>query len=231
MQKSLSQIRVVFVVMAMGPMGLLASCSDDTSEVVIANERLATGLLTVEDLGEGWAETQRTRFEMREPENPSIDPSLWCPQADRTALRLVDLAGDAGVDVEFEKVSKGSSRYVRLQAWSNTEVGDFMTAVDKALAECDGVAWNDGSGTTYTITALRAPTVGDEVINWEIDIITGTPTGEVASLSRMSVFRIGEAVGVIQEGGMGDAGATTNDDRTALIVMAADKLAGSLTVS
>jgi hypothetical protein len=45
------------------------------------------------------------------------------------------------------------------------------------------------------------------------------------------VFRIGEAVGVIQEGGMGDAGATTDDDRTALIVMAAEKLAGSLTVS
>lgn len=231
MRSSIRGIRGVLAIAAMGSIGFMVSCSDDTSEVVIANERLATGLLTVEDLGEGWTETQRTRFEMREPENPSIDPSLWCPQADSTALRLVELAGDAGVDAEFEKVSKGSSRYVRLQAWSNTEVAEFMTSVGKALEECDGVAWDDGSGTTYRVTALGGPVVGDDVVNWEIDIVTSTPTGEVASLSRGSAFRIGEAVAVFQEGGMDGAMSITEDDRADLIMRAAEKFAGSLKTS
>src|SRR5690606_11812193 len=65
-------------------------------------QELSDALLAVGDLGElgtGWTETQRDVFSAREPENPSIDPSLWCPAGKGT--ELVTLAGPAGADVEL----------------------------------------------------------------------------------------------------------------------------------
>ena len=59
---------------------LLTSCNrvrdGDTNYVSISD--LSQALIDVADLLTGWSETQRDLFDMRQPENPSIDNSLWC---------------------------------------------------------------------------------------------------------------------------------------------------------
>ena len=132
----------------------------------LSAEQLAAGLLAAADLGAGWGETQRDVFTRREPENPSIDPSLWCPGPPGDSL--VSLAGQEGADVE---IGVAATPYmVRAQTWSNSEVTEYFATLVAAIAACSGESWADEEGNAYTLTTLASPAIGDEAVRWTITI-------------------------------------------------------------
>ena len=215
---------------------LFAACGDDSdstdttapngSEVTL--QQLSDALLTETDLGDDlggtWTETQRDMFTTREPENPSIDPSLWCDEADGDAL--VTLAGDSGADVELKFGDETSPFMVRQQAWSNGDVDSYFAAIKDAVDACDGTTWTDEEGNSYTMGPTQVPTIGDESVSWgiTIELVEGD---QPASIALQTVAKFDNVIMVLQ------GGASTGSDASApnytLIARAAgDKMAGSL---
>ena len=72
------------------------------------------------DLESQWNETQHQVFTTRSEQNPSSDPSSWCPDAVEIAEPQVNIAGEEGADVEMEfKALSGSAQLMRRQVWSS----------------------------------------------------------------------------------------------------------------
>lgn len=199
--------RYVRIFAALAIVGSLAACSDgvdDATQKIESAKALSDSLLTVTDMPQGWAETQRQVFEMRGNENPSIDPSIWCSAAQKTAEPLVQLAGDSGADVEMSRNQgdgKGATM-MRLQAWSNTDAEEYYSTAALAAEKCDGVSTTDASGVTTRIELITNKTIGDESVSWSerIDPPSGMSGEKFSSMSRTTIARYGSVIMVIQIG-------------------------------
>lgn len=180
---------------------VLAACGDDGNEARMHTpEALSAVLLTADDLGPGWTEQQRDTFTTREPENPSIDGSLWCPDAAKQDASLQKLAGDAGADVELEQAQgRGWFQSLRQQAWSNSDVSEYFKTARAAIKACTGATWTS-EGAEYTIEPLAGPMVGDESVSTSVVIVNPSPGGDMVSRSRISIARFGTALMVLQQG-------------------------------
>lgn len=215
---------------------LLAACGDDSdssdttapngSEVTL--QQLSDALLTETDLGDDmggtWMETQRDMFTTREPENPSIDPSLWCDEADGDAL--VALAGEEGADVELKFGDETSPFMVRQQAWSNGDVDSYFTAVKEAVDVCDGTTWTDQEGNSYTMGPTQVPTIGDESVSWGITIDL-MEADQPASITLQTVAKFGNVIMVLQGGASKEPDGSA-PNYTLIARAAGDKVTGSL---
>ena len=215
---------------------LLAACGDDSdssdtsapngSEVTL--QQLSDALLTETDLGDHmggtWMETQRDMFTTREPENPSIDPSLWCDEADGDAL--VALAGEEGADVELKFGDETSPFMVRQQAWSNGDVDSYFTAVKEAVDVCDGTTWTDQEGNSYTMGPTQVPTIGDESVSWGITIDL-MEADQPASITLQTVAKFGNVIMVLQGGASKEPDGSA-PNYTLIARAAGDKVTGSL---
>jgi hypothetical protein len=188
----------------------------------VTAQQLGGALLTPSDLGAGWTQSQRDVFATREPENPSIDPSLWCPAG--KGDELVTLAGQEGADVELTLGHGGSQAMLRQQAWTNAAVAQYFTSVKAAVDACSGVAWKDSEGNSYSLEPMTAPTIGDESVSWTVTIqLTGTTSTWM--LSQQTAARFGTAMMVLQLGAT-TTGASSSAPNYLLIVRAAgDKMA------
>lgn len=233
---------VVALPLAVAVLLPLGGCAGDGDRTFTPAE-LGEQLLTVDDLraidpAADWTETQRMLFEERAPENPSIDPSLWCPEFDDKSPQLTTLAGPSGADVELERSSgDGQDQAVygmRQQAWSNKDAADYLREFAVAVSTCDGVTWSDTSGDAsggtetaeYRLTPLDAPAVGDEAAAALVTITVTPPSGgePLMILQRMAAVRSGRIVMLLQEGTTvsPDADPATSDaDFAALVEQAA----------
>lgn len=192
-------------------------------------ESLSEALLTVTDMPKGWEETQRQVFDERGNENPSIDPSVWCAEASDSSGNLVVLAGESGADVEMNWTAGSGPRMMRLQAWSNKDVNDYLSEVRRSAESCDGVKSTDANGVTTETHLITGRTVGDESVSWSDSV---TPPVSVVkdkfeSVGRTTVARFGKVVMVLQIGDSAPAGTATlmdEDDWWSIVELAASKI-------
>ncbi len=217
---------LALVPLALGACGTGPTATDATSSpATVTPESLSEALLTASDLGSGWTETQRDVFTDREPENPSIDPSLWCPAGQGDELVL--LAGRAGADVELTTGPTGAQYFVRQQAWSNAQVGQYLTAVQQAVTACSGVTWVDDGGNSYTLQPrTTVPQIGDESVSWTVTIqLSGAST--VTSFTDQTAGRFGPVMMVLQAGATPVASPEASAPNYVLLARSAsDKMAG-----
>jgi len=218
-----SSLAVALLFVALGPSGCTKSA--DTSP-----EGLAEGLLDITDMPGDWQETQRDVFETRGNENPSIDPSTWCPEASDAAAGLDDLAGDAGADVEMQMQIDGEEipRLMRLQAWRNDDVRTYFADVLTVLNICDGAKWTQDPGVTTEMWKIDGPEVGDESVSWGTQEVPPEGTDKASAMGRTTVARIGEVIMVLQIGDFmtpSSIGELSDDDWREIVQRAADKLA------
>lgn len=204
----------------------IAGC---TRSVDKSPEGLGNRLLGISDMPGDWQETQRDVFATRSNENPSIDPSIWCPDAATEAEPLLGLAGDAGADVEMQFQLNGNEvpRLMRLQAWRNDSVRQYFQTVQTVVNICDGAKWTADPGVNEAMFKIDGPNVGDESVSWGSSTTPPTGTDKPSSSGRTTVARLGEVIMVLQ---IGDAVTDTHvtalaDDEWRVIVQrAADKL-------
>lgn len=190
---------------------VLPACKSGGGSNPLTPQQLSAGLLTMADVKYEWNETQRQTFDPRGNENPSIDPSMFCPDAASDASSLQTLAGDAGADVEMEaKGITGGARLLRQQAWSDDNAIDYVTAVKAAVEACDGKSWTDEGGATTTFDALDDAGVGDESVGFASTITPppGTEKQKYESRGRLIVVRQGDIVMVLQAGDFAPEGST-----------------------
>lgn len=196
---------VVSIVLALS---LVSGCAKSAEGQHPDPAMLSGALLTITDMPGQWRETQRQAFSKREAENPSVDPSIWCPGAGNVTKNLVSLAGDAGADVEMQDLSAGNRyRLMRLQAWSNDNVDAYFADAKEAVHICDGKTTTDASGATTANSIIDNRDIGDESISWE-ERITPPPSTrkqKMESLGRTTIARFGGIIMVLQ---MGDGGMT-----------------------
>ena len=199
------------------------ACGSDKITATFTPQQLSDALLTTSDLGTGWTETQRDVFTTRQPENPSIDPSLWCPAG--KGGQLATLAGQEGADVELGLGATPPSYMVRQQAWTNADVEQYFTAVTDAVAACSGVTWKDSGDNSYTLQPSTAPEIGDESISWTV-MIQLTGTSPITTLAQQTVARFGAVMMVLQDGATPTTGASaTAPDHLTIVRVAGDKMA------
>jgi hypothetical protein len=185
-------------------------------------QQLSGALLTMSDLGTGWTESQRDVFTTRQPENPSIDPSLWC--AAGNGEQLATLAGQEGADVELSLGANRVAYMIRQQAWTNTAVEQYLSSVKAAVGACSGVTWKDGDGNSYTLQPLTAPKIGDDSIAWTVTIELIGPT-PMTSFSQLTAARFGSAMMVLQGGAIPTTGASaTAPNYLTIVRVAGDKM-------
>lgn len=181
--------------------GLLALAGCRTANDTLRSpEDLVKGLLTVDDLGTDWRETQRDAFDERQQENPVIDSQQFCSAGLGDAAKLTPLAGTAGADVEMQV--KESSRMLRLQAWSNDDVSEFFDAAKTAVEACDNLEWTDKDGVTYSFDKIDGPSIGDEVIHWKILASPPSehPEKKFGAAGRTTVVRYGKTLMMLEVG-------------------------------
>jgi len=214
------------------------ACGDDraattttTTSPAFTPQQLSEALLTTSDLGGlgiVWTETQRDVFATREPENPSIDPSLWCPAG--KGDELVALAGGEGADVELMSGSSESPYIVRQQAWTNADVERYFASVKGAVDACSGVTWTDDGGNSYTLApSATVPAIGDDSVSWRVTIeLTGaTPS---MSFTDQTASRFGDVMMVLQGGATPTTGPDASGPNYVLVARSAgDKMAGLVT--
>ncbi len=216
----------------------LVGCGEDraattttTTSPAFTPQQLSDALLTTDDLaglGPGWTETQRDVFTTRQPENPSIDPSLWCPAG--KAEELVTLAGEEGADVELISGGSESPYIVRQQAWANADVERYLASVKAAVDACSGVTWDDGSGNSYTLApSPTVPPIGDDSVSWRVTIeLTGTTPS--MSFTDQTASRFGDVMMVLQGGATPTTGPEASGPNYVLLARGAgDKMAGLVT--
>lgn len=212
-----------------------SSCTNEPDPYT--SEQLDSVLLTSSDLSDAtgliWTETQRMAFDTREAENPSIDPSLWCPAG--RAANLVQSAGDSGVDVELVIKDTDSPYMIRQQAWSNGKVRYYFSTLSSAVSTCSGVTWNDDEGNTYLLEPNPTmPRIGDESVSWNVTItLAGAPEGNSGygertsntTLSLQTVARFGEVIMIIQGGAITSSDSNASAPNYTILVRAAgDKM-------
>ena len=185
-------------------------------------------LLTVTDMPGNWSESQRQVFEQRGPENPSIDPSIWCSESDMVTKNLVSLAGQSGADVEMQTTGASSQpRMMRLQGWANAEVKAYYADAKEAAHICDGTTATDSSGVKTTFDLVEGRDIGDESISWvqKTTPPASTQGEKMETVSRTTIARFGGIIMVLQIGDAARTGSTTamNEDEWWDIVALAGK--------
>lgn len=160
---------------------------------------LSEALLTVSDVEAGWRERQRDIFDVREAENPVLEPSTFCPAASAEVSSLEILAGQSGADVEMQR--KDATRLLRSQAWNNETTQEFFDAVTSIVALCAGEPWTDTSvGVTSSMDRISGPEIGDESIHWRS--ISSPPSdnsaGKFGGVGRTTVARFGKVIMMVQ---------------------------------
>jgi hypothetical protein len=178
----------------------------------------------------GWDESQRQLFDERGNENPSIDPSVWCPAAADAAENLVELAGRSGADVEMQQERPaGMPRMMRLQAWANDDVEDYLRDAEEAVRICDGETVTQDSGAVETYSVIEGRDIGDESISWmqKTTPPPATQGDKLESVGRTTIARFGSIVMVMQLGDAGftgEAAALDEDDWWSIVELAGERL-------
>jgi nitrous oxide reductase accessory protein NosL len=191
---------------------------------------ISDALPTITDMPGDWRETQRQAFDTRGPENPSIDPSVWCPQAEMVTGNLVELAGDSGADVEMQELDETSvSRLMRLQAWANDDSENYYADAKEAVRICDGTTTTDESGAVTSTAIVEDRDIGDESISWSQTTTPpeGTQKDKMEWISRTTIARFGAIVMVLQLGDASPTGTGTlmsEEDWWSIVEMAGKKL-------
>jgi hypothetical protein len=209
---------------------VLVSCTKSATGQMPTPDMLSDALPTITDMPGEWSETQRQVFNERGPENPSIDPSIWCADAATVTKNLVDLAGDTGADVEMQAVMVGDTpRLMRLQAWANDEVVAYFRDAKEAVRICDGKKLTDTDGSTVEYDVISAHDIGDESISWKQTTVPPASTeGEkMSSISRTTIARFGSIVMILQMGDMATSGTSTlmpEDEWWDIVELAGGKL-------
>ena len=228
-----SQSRVLWSVLVCALAFSVVACSDGVDEAtqkMQTAEALSDSLLTVTDMPQGWEETQRQVFEKRGNENPSIDPSVWCPAAKDVTKNLIALAGTSGADVEMQaETQEGHPRMMRLQAWANDDVEDYFRDAKEAVRVCDGQSETASGGATEKYSIIEGRDIGDESISWK-QTTTPPPTTQTEKLQtvgRTTIARFGSIVMVLQLGDMAWTGSVNPMDEDAwwdIVELAGKKL-------
>lgn len=215
---------------ALAGLTLLGACTKSVQDATPTPADLSDALLTVTDLGSQWQETQRQVFDQRSPENPSLDPSIFCADAEEAGAALVELAGQAGADVEmsYRGLTDGA-RMMRLQAWSNDDAEAYFDALAPLVETCDGVTETDDAGATEEFSEITGRSIGDESLSWSTRTIppASTQDDKFESIGRTTVARFGKIIMVLQLGDAnftGSAVSLSEDDWWDIVVQAADKL-------
>ena len=201
----------------------MSACGDGGVVESFTPEQLGDALLTAQELGSGWSQTQRDVFTAREVENPSIDSSLWCDAAADDDASMQVLAGQAGADAEFEFALQGDvNRGMRVQAWNNADAKEYFETLGSAYDRCNGETWNDGEGSSYTVSPADGPDGGDESLHWAVRIETTDGSNAIWN-SRQTAVRLGNTILVMQLGDVaaGDSLEPLGDSEWADIVSAA----------
>lgn len=190
---------VILVVAVM----LMASCTRAAEGQLPTPNQLSEELLTLTEMPGEWDETQRQIFAVRGPENPSIDPSIWCPDAQEVTKNLVEIAGESGADVEMRAdTTNEGSRMMRLQAWANNDVENYFRDAREGVRICDGKLVATPSGAQESYEVIEGRDIGDESISW-IQITTPPPSTQSEKLetaSRTTIARFGSIIMVLQLG-------------------------------
>ena len=189
---------------------VLTGCQRSIEKQVVTPAVISEVLPTITDMPGDWDETQRQVFDERGPENPSIDPSVWCPAAADLGDELVVLAGQSGADVEMQaNTASGLPRMMRLQAWANDDVDEYVDTAAEAVGLCDGATITDPNGTVETFSIIDGREIGDQSVSWE-QTVTPPPSlqgDKFQTVGRTTIARFGSIVMVLQ---LGDA-AWTDD--------------------
>lgn len=181
----------------------LASCTRSAEGQLPTPEMISDALPTITEMPGKWNESQRQVFTERSPENPSIDPSIWCPDAAEVTRNLIELAGESGADVEMQAVTDNDSpRLMRLQAWANDDVEDYFGDASEAARVCDGATVTDADGVTNSYEVVTARDIGDESISWIQTMEPPASAGgeKMSSVGRTTIARFGSIVMVLQVG-------------------------------
>lgn len=222
MKKSLILITVGFFA--------LASCTKSAEGQLPTPEMLSETLPTITDMPGNWNESQRQVFAVRGDENPSIDPSVWCPAAKEVTKNLIALAGTSGADVEMQaETQDGHPRMMRLQAWANDDVEDYFRDAKEAVRMCDGQSVTASGGASEKYSVIEGRDIGDESISWK-QTTTPPPTTQTEKLQtvgRTTIARFGSIVMVLQLGDMAWTGSVNPMDEDAwwdIVELAGKKL-------
>lgn len=205
--------KLVPVVVTLALIGV--SCTRSAEGQLPTPEMISDSLPTITDMPGEWDETQRQVFETREPENPSIDPSVWCPDSDMVTENLVELAGESGADVEMQARTEGGTvRMMRLQAWANDDVEAYFRDAKEAARICDGAEVTSESGAVETYAIVVGRDIGDESISW---MQTTTPPlstqgDKMEVIGRTTIARFGSVIMVMQLGDAAFTGRTATMD-------------------
>lgn len=191
---------------------VLTGCNRSATGQKPTPAMLSDALVTITDMPGSWNETQRQAFSQRGPENPSIDPSLWCPQASAVTKNLVAYAGQSGADVEMQLTGEPTvRRMMRLQAWANDDVKAYFRDAKEAVRICDGETFTDAAGVSTTISSNSGHSLGDESIHWSEAIRppSGVVGDKLMSVSRLTIARFGDVIMVLQIGDAVNPGQTS----------------------
>ncbi len=208
----------------------VTACTRSATGQMPTLDMLSDSLPTITDMPGEWRETQRQVFNERGPENPSIDPSIWCADAAEVTKSLVGLAGDSGADVEMQAVMAGDTpRLMRLQAWANDDVEEYFRDAKEAVRICDGKSVTDSEGATVNYDVIAGRDIGDESISWkQTRVPSANAQGDkMSSSSRTTIARFGSIVMILQMGdmaGAGDADLMPEDDWWDIVELAGGKL-------
>jgi hypothetical protein len=207
-----------------------AGCSRSAEGQLPDPTMISQELLMITDMPGRWNETQRQIFDVRSNENPSLDPSVWCPEAEDAAQNLIELAGESGADVEMQAVTpSGKARLMRLQAWANDNVEAYFDAAKLATETCDGVTTTDDAGVKSTFEVIKNRAVGDESISWT-QVVTppeALKKEKRQSIGRTTIARFGSIIMVMQLGDVAfesDAVAMDEDDWWEIVELAGKPL-------
>ncbi len=182
---------------------LLVGCMRSASGQKPTPEQISDSLPTITDFEGGWEETQRQVFDVRDAENPSLDPSIWCAEAEEVTKNLEDLAGTSGADVEMSIQQSGQpTSLMRIQAWSNNDVDAYFGDAAESVRICAGKTSTDDNGVTLTTKLIAARDIGDESISWSEETLPPALTqGEkMAMIGRTTIARFGDILMVAQIG-------------------------------
>lgn len=209
---------------------IAGACSRAAEGQLPSPDMLSDALPTITEMPGDWDESQRQVFTTRGAENPSIDPSIWCPAAEMVTENLVDLAGESGADVEMQSQSTGGNpRMMRLQAWANDDVQDYFRDANEAVRICDGETVTDSDGVVSTYDVVNSRDIGDESISW---LQTTTPPvstqkEKMSSVGRTTIARFGSIIMVMQMGDIAMGETSTlmaEDDWWQIVELAGKKL-------
>jgi len=209
---------------------LMASCTRSAEGQLPTPEMLSDALPTITEMPGEWNESQRQVFAVRGNENPSIDPSVWCPNVAELTKNLVSLAGDSGADVEMQAVMpEGQPRMMRLQAWANDDVKAYFRDAKEAAEICNNVEVKDAIGVTEKYSVIEDRDIGDQSISWQQTTTppASTQTEKFQTVGRTTIARFGSIIMVLQLGDMaftGKTNAMNEDDWWDIVELAGKKL-------